>query len=79
MTRGTWLAKRHPIQTVQRLMRHGTITLTVDLYNDLDLSDVAEQEWTLPRLSVASGQAPEAHGHADGHAHGLGENPVDVS
>ena len=48
----TWMAARHPIQIVQRLMRHGTITLTTDLYNDLDLSDTAEELWTLPPLAA---------------------------
>jgi integrase len=48
----TWMAQRHPIQVVQRLMRHGTITLTRDLYNDLDLSDTAEELWTLPPLTA---------------------------
>jgi hypothetical protein len=48
----TWMAQRHPIQVVQRLMRHGTITLTTDLYNDLDLSDTAEELWTLPPLTA---------------------------
>ena len=48
----TWMAARHPIQVVQRLMRHGTITLTTDIYNDLDLSDTAEQLWTLPPLAA---------------------------
>jgi integrase len=51
----TRMAQRHPFQTVQRLMRHGTITLTADLYNDLNLTDVAEQLWTLPRLFPPAG------------------------
>jgi len=60
----TWMAKRHPIQTVQRLMRHGTITLTADLDNDLDLTDVAEQLWTLPRLADAFGAAGQNRSEA---------------
>jgi integrase len=54
----TWMAARHPVQLVQRLMRHGTITLTTDIYNDLDLSDTAEALWTLPPLleSLESGE-----------------------
>ncbi len=51
----TWMAARHSIQVVQRLMRHGTITLTTDIYNDLDLTDMAEELWTLPPLTTTVG------------------------
>lgn len=46
----TQLAKTLPIQTVSRLMRHKDIKLTVKVYLDLGLADVAEQLETLPRI-----------------------------
>jgi integrase len=46
----TWMSQRYPQQVEQRLMRHCTITLTMDLYNDLDLNDTAEEQWTLGML-----------------------------
>jgi integrase len=46
----TQMGERYPIQKVNELMRHSTITLTADLYTDLGLTDVAESCWALDRL-----------------------------
>jgi integrase len=46
----TWMSRRHPIEVVQRLMRHSTIKLTSDLYSDLGLEDIGKTVWTLPAL-----------------------------
>jgi integrase len=53
----TWMSRRHPIEVVQRLMRHSTIRLTADLYADLGLEDIGKTVWTLPPL--LEGEAPE--------------------
>jgi hypothetical protein len=55
----TLLARRLPIQTVQRLMRHGDIRRTVNLYLDLGLDDLAGEVAKLPSLFDAS-QVPLA-------------------
>ena len=52
-----------PIQDVQALMRHGTITLTMDLYRDQGLEDIGQTVWTLPPL-FGGAAAPE-NGCAD--------------
>jgi hypothetical protein len=49
----TWLSRQHPIQVVQRLMRHSTIKLTSDLYTDLGLEDLGAESWVLPPLEPA--------------------------
>jgi integrase len=46
----TMLARRIPIGTVQLLMRHRDIRLTVNIYRDLSLTDIAEQVLRLPKL-----------------------------
>jgi integrase len=46
----TLLGKRLPIQTVARLMRHGDIRRTVNLYLDLGLDDLAQEVAKLPKL-----------------------------
>lgn len=45
----TLLAEKLPIQMVQKLMRHSSIKLTADLYNDLGI-DQMEIVWSLPKL-----------------------------
>lgn len=50
------MARALPIQKVKTLMRHGSIKLTVDLYGELGLEDVAEDVWSLPRLEEKKGQ-----------------------
>src|SRR5262249_1321871 len=52
----TWMSRRHPIEVVQRLMRHCTIRLTADLYADLGLEDIGRTVWALPPL--LEGTAP---------------------
>ncbi len=54
----TWMARRHAIEYVQRLMRHPTIKLTADWYNDLGLEDIGQSVWSLPPLSTATVKAP---------------------
>lgn len=44
------LAKVLPIQVVQKLMRHSTITLTANLYNALGLTDLYETALSLPTI-----------------------------
>jgi integrase len=51
-TFGTWMSRQHPIEVVQRLMRHSTIKLTADLYTDLGLEDIGKTVWSLPPLFV---------------------------
>lgn len=52
----TLLARRLPIQHVQKLMRHRDIRLTVNIYMDLRLDDLSEM---LPNLSgLVSFQSP---------------------
>lgn len=46
----TLLAKHLPIQTVRTLMRHRSIAITVNLYLDMGIEDVADQLGTLPPL-----------------------------
>jgi site-specific recombinase XerC len=46
----TLLAKRLPIQTVSKLMRHRDIRSTCNLYLDLGLADIAEATISLPRI-----------------------------
>jgi len=46
----TQMGNRYPIQKVKELMRHSTITLTVDLYTDLGMTDVMESCWALDHL-----------------------------
>ncbi len=46
----TLLAKRLPIQTVAKLMRHRDIRTTCNLYLDLGLTDIAEATISLPRI-----------------------------
>jgi integrase len=46
----TLLAKRLPIQVVQRLMRHADIRRTVNLYMDLGLDDLFQEVAKLPSL-----------------------------
>lgn len=53
MTFCTTLARVLPIQTVQRLMRHKSITMTTAIYLDLGIADLAEQMDALPRLFEA--------------------------
>jgi hypothetical protein len=48
------MSQRHPIEVVQRLMRHSTIKLTADVYNDLGLEDIGKTVWTLPPLNSAT-------------------------
>lgn len=48
----TQMSKFLPIQKVMKLMRHSTITLTANLYNDLDLTDNAENNWTLASMQL---------------------------
>lgn len=54
----TLLSSRLMIQAVQRLMRHSTIALTANLYNDLNLTDTGEQLWTLPTILPPSDVSP---------------------
>ncbi len=64
----TWMSRRHPLEVVQRLMRHSTIKLTADLYNDLSLEDMGKTVWSLPFLfssrwpSRWSGNAKRTYG-----------------
>jgi integrase len=53
----TRLASVLPIQKVMVLMRHRSITLTANLYLDLGLTDVMEDNWSVPPLGVALTQA----------------------
>jgi integrase len=63
----TWLSRRHPIQVVQRLMRHSTIKLTSDLYTDLGLEDLGADAWVLPPIETGEAPAaPEATDQGDG-------------
>jgi integrase len=54
------LAKILPMREVQVLMRHSSIKLTIDLYNDLDLKDVADHVRTLPSLFAAEYNAGDS-------------------
>jgi integrase len=71
----TWMSQRHPIEVVQRLMRHSTVKLTADLYNDLGLEDIGKTVWTLPPLFATTAKN-EGNGDlagtavAHGTAHG---------
>lgn len=56
----TWMAKRHPLEVVQRLMRQSTIRLTADVYNDLGLEDIGKTVWTLPPLFPSDVNRPTA-------------------
>jgi integrase len=62
----TMLAKRMPIQNVQRLMRHSDIRRTVNLYLDLGLDDLAQTVAKLPSMfepapvGTAGGTIPPA-------------------
>lgn len=60
----TLLAKHLPIQEVQRLMRHSTIKLTADLYNDLGLEDLTAKVQRLPRLLTREDEPPAQPGTA---------------
>ncbi len=51
------MGERLPIQKAKVLMCHSTIKLTADLYGELGMEDVAEEVWTLPRLSPEGGTA----------------------
>src|SRR5581483_10394564 len=42
------LARTLPIETVQSMMRHSTITLTMDLYKELGVSDIRSAIAGLP-------------------------------
>jgi integrase len=53
----TVIGRSLPIQTVKQLMRHATIKLTIDLYTDLGLDDVAEQLTALPPLFAGKDKA----------------------
>jgi hypothetical protein len=39
-----------PIQKVKVLMRHKTISQTVNTYMELGLADIGEEVWNLPNL-----------------------------
>jgi integrase len=67
-----WMSQRHPIEVVQRLMRHSTIKLTADLYNDLGLEDIGKTVWSLPPLCAptAKDQKTEAQPGQEGAARG---------
>jgi integrase len=54
----TWMSRHHPIEVVQRLMRHSTIKLTSDLYADLGLEDIGKTVWTLPPLLPTKEETP---------------------
>ncbi|QNN23082.1 tyrosine-type recombinase/integrase [Planctomycetales bacterium ZRK34] len=62
-TTGTWLAASgvHP-KLIQRIMRHSTITLTLDRYTHAFKSDEAEAITKLPELSTSTGAAMQATG-----------------
>ncbi|MCI0458692.1 MAG: hypothetical protein L0Z62_17175 [Gemmataceae bacterium] len=44
------LARTQPIEGVSKLMRHGSLTLTTQIYLDLGLDRIGEGEWILPPL-----------------------------
>jgi integrase len=51
-----WLSKHFPIEVVSKLMRHGTLELTNDIYLDLGLDLEGENGWTLPRITPGATQ-----------------------
>jgi integrase len=55
----TWMAQHYPIQEVQKLMRHSTIKLTADLYNDLGLKDTRANDGVLRPLNLPAAKKPE--------------------
>jgi hypothetical protein len=64
----TWMSRRHPIEVVQRLMRHSTVKLTADLDADLGPEDIGRTVWTLrPLLDGEKGQG-EKEGVGEGGA-----------
>jgi integrase len=48
----TVMANVLPIQKVMALMRHRSILLTANLYLDLGLTDVAEENWQAPSIQI---------------------------
>jgi integrase len=49
-----WASKLFPIEVVSKLMRHGSLNLTTQIYLDLGLDREGEGAWVLPRLSPAA-------------------------
>jgi integrase len=66
----TLLARRLPIQEVQRLMRHGDIRRTVNLYLDLGLDDLARSVAALPSVFDPAPPAAGPPAHPDSQQDG---------
>jgi integrase len=49
-----WMAQHFPIEVVSKLMRHGSLNLTCQIYLDLGLDREGEGQWSLPRLVPAA-------------------------
>jgi integrase len=45
------LSRKYPIEVVSKLMRHGSLNLTAQIYLDLGLDRQGEGEWVLERLA----------------------------
>ena len=60
----TWMSKMMPMHDVQALMRHSTITLTMDLYKDQGLEDISKTIWTLPPLFGGNAAPAKEDGYA---------------
>jgi integrase len=46
------LSRKYPIEVVSKLMRHGSLNMTAQIYLDLGLDRQGEGEWVLERLAV---------------------------
>ena len=62
----TQMGERHPIQKVKELMRHSTITLTMDYSTHLDVFDVAGALDKLPSVPVQAAREPASQDQARG-------------
>jgi integrase len=45
-----WMSKLYPIEIVSKLMRHGSLNLTSQIYLDLGLDRESEGAWIIPRI-----------------------------